>query len=585
MNNTIVDNSLRQKMFRCLWYAICILASVNTYQFVYSSLSFSLCSGVVILVLNVLSIFEAMRQKDSIIVHRVQWLVLAWIVFMWAHYIFVHHAEMYRLYYLTCTLSMLLTLPYLLSKGFLSGETIIRSAGFMAGIQCVCLALQKFGLLSSENPNIELTGSNENPNSTGILFMVSLPLLMQNQKRHVQILLVTLFVGLSLVIKCRTAIIGLIVYVVVMAICSNKLRFYCGKWTLMKKCLGIFCIGVLLVGVLSLLYAVKRDSSEGRLLVWRITSSMIVDNPVGAGIGLYEHDYNLKQAEYFESGIATSDEKRLAASIGTSYNDFMEHAAECGFGGLLLMLVIYATLVKLSWNQPNKNLFAVFLSVLAMSLVNFFYAAVQAWILFLGVACLVISIGRKDVRREPQKNVILSCVGLGFFITLMFGQIGHTISQISLLNYMRDVKEGKSIEITKVLFWEKPIGTSEAYWRFLSRLYYKRGDYNEALRCVLNASVYTSHPSVFITIANCYDKLGMKDKAVPYLIKGKFMLPHNLSIRLQLMESYERIGQTSEAYSIAQEIIGMPVKIETKKSIRIKKKAQLYLNHHNNENN
>ena len=60
-------------------------------------------------------------------------------------------------------------------------------------------------------------------------------------------------------------------------------------------------IAVVLI-LLPVLYFFKRDSADGRLLIWRTTWNMVADNPIwGQGKGAFQAKYMLYQAEYINA--------------------------------------------------------------------------------------------------------------------------------------------------------------------------------------------------------------------------------------------------------------------------------------------
>ena len=71
------------------------------------------------------------------------------------------------------------------------------------------------------------------------------------------------------------------------------------------------------------IYYYKKDSADGRLLIWRVSIDMIADAPlVGHGIGTFENKYMYYQAQYFESHPYSKYEK-FTDNIVYPYNEFL----------------------------------------------------------------------------------------------------------------------------------------------------------------------------------------------------------------------------------------------------------------------
>jgi O-antigen ligase len=73
----------------------------------------------------------------------------------------------------------------------------------------------------------------------------------------------------------------------------RRLRFYI---------LFSVLIVVFFVGTAVTLFYQKKDSTNGRLLIWKVSSEMIKDKPVlGHGINTFQAKYMDYQSQYFEN--------------------------------------------------------------------------------------------------------------------------------------------------------------------------------------------------------------------------------------------------------------------------------------------
>lgn len=116
----------------------------------------------------------------------------------------------------------------------------------------------------------------------------------------------------------------------------------------MKKYLlyGIlFVAGVL---VLAGGYYLKKDSADGRVLIWKVTSQIISEHPfTGIGYDRFAGRYMNYQAAYM-TAQGSPGEKQLADNVYYAFNDGLQLTAEVGiiatFG--LLMLIVCCFTVK-----------------------------------------------------------------------------------------------------------------------------------------------------------------------------------------------------------------------------------------------
>lgn len=92
-----------------------------------------------------------------------------------------------------------------------------------------------------------------------------------------------------------------------------------------------------IAGLPGLLSLVKNGSYDQRILVWNITTRIILNHPLkGVGVGGFPVAYAEAQANYFASGQASETDKQLACSPEHAFNEYLQIGAENGMLGLIL---------------------------------------------------------------------------------------------------------------------------------------------------------------------------------------------------------------------------------------------------------
>jgi tetratricopeptide (TPR) repeat protein len=118
-----------------------------------------------------------------------------------------------------------------------------------------------------------------------------------------------------------------------------KIRFLNVKRKRLKIAVP-FIVLCLSVVTLAGMYFLKKDSSDGRFLTWKISFNALVQNPLGVGLGRFPNAYGEAQAAYFASGKASSTEEYVAGSPEYAFNEFLQIAVESGIVSLLLFIGI-----------------------------------------------------------------------------------------------------------------------------------------------------------------------------------------------------------------------------------------------------
>jgi len=110
---------------------------------------------------------------------------------------------------------------------------------------------------------------------------------------------------------------------------------------------------LLIVGVLFSIriYNFKKDSANGRLLIWTVSWKMFCDKPlVGSGVGGFQKNYMIYQGEYFKNHLE-SPWSDLADDTFSPFNEFLKVAVEQGIVGITFVSVIFFT----AFSKRNKR--------------------------------------------------------------------------------------------------------------------------------------------------------------------------------------------------------------------------------------
>lgn len=158
----------------------------------------------------------------------------------------------------------------------------------------------------------------------------------------------------------------------------------------------------ILSGAMAGIYLMKKDSANGRLLMWNLTAEVIRQNPVsGKGLGGFPAAYADVQGDYFASGKASETEKLVAGCPEYAFNEYLQIGAEEGIFGLL---VFVGWLGVLFYQGMKNRVYGTSGSILALAIFALASYPLQLpsfWIIlvFLGVVC--VSGNKKKIKTPP----------------------------------------------------------------------------------------------------------------------------------------------------------------------------------------
>ncbi|MCX8491202.1 MAG: O-antigen ligase family protein [Cyclobacteriaceae bacterium] len=116
---------------------------------------------------------------------------------------------------------------------------------------------------------------------------------------------------------------------------------------------------ILLIAASIGIYFFKRDSADGRLLIWKVTSRMIMESPwAGHGHDRFAAKYMAYQADYFRQH-QTEAEAFLADDTFYAFNDPLQFVSENGVIGLVLASVLLVVLFLTKGHTDNEYLITI----------------------------------------------------------------------------------------------------------------------------------------------------------------------------------------------------------------------------------
>ncbi|MDE7375158.1 MAG: O-antigen ligase family protein, partial [Odoribacter sp.] len=309
---------------------------------------------------------------------------------------------------------------YLLCRFLLIGQPrlylLLHLAILLWGIfEAVYGNLQLYGYYASNNGLYKMTGSFLNPGPfSGFLaaiFPLALSYVLHPAKdigyihriiRYVAgtclfLTLLLLPAGMS-----RAAWVAVVVGSLVVFGGYHSFRELFQKYDLRQKrkmlwgCSGLL---VLLIAASVSIYYLKKDSADGRLLIWKITTQLIAEHPLtGVGAGNFAGAYGEAQAAYFTTGENTPQETFVAGCPEYGFNEFLQIAAEHGIPALLLLLSVLVFAFRNARINRQYGITGSLAAFLTFACFSYPFSVPQSSILF----ALLLGCADSDFRPRPE---------------------------------------------------------------------------------------------------------------------------------------------------------------------------------------
>lgn len=337
---------------------------------------------------------------------------------------------------------------------------------------------------------------------------------------------------------------------------------------------GSICIiSASLIGI----YYFKKDSSDGRMLIWNVTADIIKDKPIlGVGFDQFKVHYMNFQAKYFSENIDSSN-SMLADNNIYAFNDWLQFVTENGFIGFLLLFLVCFLLYSHKAEMKDKVISSILkISLISIGIVACFSYPMQILpikliIIFLlahmasidsnkfRVKAFYYSSGKKLIWLGNSVMLFAAIIGIkfGFEYTQKLDQ-GHKIWKDALSKYQYGDYTGAIQSFETSL----PIFNSEgAFLMNYGKALLMAEQYKPALRILNQSKNYLNNTFIQINLGDGYMALKQYSNAESAYQKAAYMIPSRFYPIYLLAKLYNESNQKRKAKVKALEFLEKEVKI------------------------
>jgi len=337
-------------------------------------------------------------------------------------------------------------------------------------------------------------------------------------------------------------------------------------------------VGVFLAILLTGLYFMKKDSADGRLLIWRCSWEMIKDKPLtGHGMGGFKANYMNYQAKYFEKH-PDSKQALLADNISRPFNEYIGLLVNHGLLGFLLLILLLFYLVKTFWQNTGKTLFTciAFWCLTAIAVFALFSYPLRypfVWVAGL-LSCSVILFQGKDwhilIRKLTFPILVFSLtpiICIDSYSRLRAEMKWCAVAHKSLAGQTEQMlPEYKSLH-------NKLFNNELFLYNYAAELNFSK-HYEESQSIANECERLWADYDLQMLIADNCQQLKNYTEAEMHYWKAAAMCPVKFSPLYGLAKMYDAIGRKNEAITVAEQIINKSIKITSPTVIAIQREMR-----------
>ena len=319
--------------------------------------------------------------------------------------------------------------------------------------------------------------------------------------------------------------------------------------------------------LISGLYSYKKDSADGRILIWKISLEMVKDKPIlGYGFDGFRKNYMNYQAAYLQEKQLPETINNLADDNHHAFNEFLRIIIEQGIIGVIILFIFLTTIgytiykYKLYIDTVSRTIISCLTALLFFSFFSYplstFHINALIVILLAGLAC-----SSQDTpiwKLQIRSISLIIPYSIIFFISSVY-LFSYSKANSDWLNTLKGVYTNDNIlEEARKKLSGNPYFLS-TYGKYLN----KKKRYSKAAS-ILSQSI-KEYPSYYTVMELGISYKAQKKYTEPKhcFYKAMHMIPHKIKPLYFMMELYYDQKDYKSAIQLSNRILCKQPKIRS----------------------
>lgn len=317
-------------------------------------------------------------------------------------------------------------------------------------------------------------------------------------------------------------------------------------------------------------YWIKRPSAEGRLLIWKMDTRIILRHPLcGVGPGNFAGAFGAEQARYFSEKERPELEKQVAGCPESGFNEFLQFGAETGIPGLLLLLLTVGSALHSSLRRGNPLGYGLLAATL-FACFSYPWSVLPLRLLFVVLLAAALP-NRTTATAHPRRQLRYRLPLLGLLaagIACWPGIYNRTKARITARRAWNDTRIWINSGRCDYLVEDggKLYDRLCYDFRFLYDYGYalhKNGNFRQSNEILLQGAKMSSDPMFWNIMGKNFEALGDAERAEDSFMQAHWRIPDRIYPLYLLACHYRDCGRTEQAVAIARRIVTHRPKIES----------------------
>jgi len=341
-----------------------------------------------------------------------------------------------------------------------------------------------------------------------------------------------------------------------------------------KKVILLLSIGFVLAACGAAgIYQLKKNSADGRALIWKTTLQLIPKYPMGVGLGHFSSAYGEEQAAYFATGNGSTQEELVAGNPEYGYNEYLQIIIEFGIIPAFVLFVSFILLIYMGIKRKAIAETGGLISLLVFASMSYPFNLLPFLIVLVYFMALILT--KKQVVRVKgftEKSMVLRWKPVLMLLT------GTVIILFATL-----VQRYPTYNAYKEWNNLKMIGSADAYPEMKTdyeRLYpylsdqtpflfeyaqclSKAGEYEKSNRVLEQAIKISCDPMLYNIMGKNYQSLKKYKSAEQNFLLASRIVPSRIYPYFLLANLYAESGNTQQTLLMAKQVLENEPKVQS----------------------
>lgn len=345
------------------------------------------------------------------------------------------------------------------------------------------------------------------------------------------------------------------------------------------KLYGSLILGLLIIALTGIYY-LKKDSADGRMLIWKISTQVIHKYPFGVGLGNYSGIYGEEQAGYFMAQSRPDNEQLIAGNPEYAFNEYIQICSEFGVLPFFLFVSIIVYTLCIGIRKKRYAATGAFLSLLVFASMSYPFSILPFLVsfVFLAAMCSMDTVRTGKFCSARSFWGMMPLLILLFFITGIFVRDRYPLydayrkwNKVKILYNANIHKDAVKEYAGLYPYLNHEIQFLFEYAQSLS----KSGQYEESNQILQAAMKISCDPMLYNIMGKNCQALKKYAQAEQCFRKASMIVPNRIYPYYLLAKLYEEDGKFEQVCEMAGFIRTKEVKVHSKAVDEIREELKL----------